>query len=113
MSKKTEKSEREQLLARIFFALGDRTRLAIVTKLLAAGALSATALADGEAISRQAITKHLNVLEEAGLVSHARQGREVRYALELQRLQEARAFLDAIAAGWDRALGRLRDIVES
>ena len=103
---------RERTLARVFFALGDGTRLALVRKLLAAGALSATALSQDAAVSRQAIVKHLQVLEEAGLVAHERHGREVLYALDARRVDEARAFLDAISAGWDRAIERLRGIVE-
>ena len=100
-------------MARVFFALGDGTRLAVVKRLLAAGALSATALAQDADISRQAIVKHLQVLEDAGLVEHQRKGREVLYALDRRRIDEARAFLDAISAGWDRALDKLKDLVES
>lgn len=99
-------------LAGVFAALGDATRLALVTRLLAAGALSATALAEGQAISRQAIVKHLQVLEAAQLVAHERHGKEVLYALDPRRIAEARAFLDAISAGWDRALLRLKSLVE-
>lgn len=99
-------------MARVFFALGDGTRLTLVRKLLTAGALSATALAQDAAVSRQAIVKHLQLLEDAGLVAHERQGREVLYALDTRRVDEARAFLDAISAGWDRAIERLRTIVE-
>ncbi|WP_018431356.1 metalloregulator ArsR/SmtB family transcription factor [Hoeflea sp. 108] len=103
----------EQDLASVFAALGDATRLALVTRLLAAGALSATTLADGQAISRQAIVKHLQVLEAAKLVVHERHGREVRYGLDPHRIKEARAFLTTIAAGWDRALDRLKSLVET
>ena len=56
--------------------------------------------------------KHLQVLEDAGLVTHERHGREVLYALEAQRLDQARAFLESISAGWDRAIERLRRLVE-
>jgi DNA-binding transcriptional ArsR family regulator len=100
-------------MARVFFALGDGTRLAVVKRLLAAGALSATTLAQDAEISRQAIVKHLQVLEDAGLVEHERSGREVLYALDHRRIAEARAFLDAISAGWDRTLDKLKDLVES
>ena len=100
-------------MARVFFTLGDGTRLAVVKRLLAAGALSATALAQDAEISRQAIVKHLQVLEDAGLVEHERSGREVLYALDRRRIAEARAFLDAISAGWDRTLDKLKDLVES
>lgn len=98
--------------AELFFALGDRTRLSVVQKLGAGGARSATALSHGAKVSRQAIVKHLQVLEGAGLVTHERRGREVLYALEPRRLDDARAFLDAVSAGWDRALERLRQLVE-
>ncbi|RZS78934.1 ArsR/SmtB family transcription factor [Pigmentiphaga kullae] len=104
---------REHELARVFAALGDATRLALVAHLLAGGALSATALAEGRDISRQAIVKHLQVLEAADLVVRARQGREVLYTLDPRRVDEARAFLDAVSAGWDRAIGRLRKLVEA
>ncbi|HEX7126203.1 MAG TPA: metalloregulator ArsR/SmtB family transcription factor [Thermodesulfobacteriota bacterium] len=102
----------EQTIADVFFALGDGTRLSVVTRLRADGALSATSLSDGAKVSRQAIVKHLQVLEAAGLVTHERRGREVLYALDARRLDEARAFLDAISAGWDRAIERLRGLVE-
>jgi len=104
---------REQDLARVFAALGDATRLALVGHLLAAGALSATALAAGRDISRQAVVKHLQVLEAADLLARERHGREVLYTLDPRRVDEARAFLDAVSAGWDRAIGRLRKLVES
>lgn len=103
---------REQQAADVFFALGDRTRLSVVRKLGSGGARSATTLSEGADVSRQAIVKHLQVLEDAGLVSHEKRGREVLYALEPRRLEEAQAFLDAVSAGWDRALERLRQIVE-
>jgi DNA-binding transcriptional ArsR family regulator len=102
----------EPAAADLFFALGDRTRLSVVRRLGAGGALSATALSDGADVTRQAIVKHLQVLEGAGLVSHEKHGREVLYTLEPGRLEEARAFLAAIAAVWDRAIERLRRMVE-
>ena len=105
-------SGHEAELARLFAALGDGVRLRLLTRILAAGAISATGLAAGEAISRQAIVKHLQVLESAGLVLPARVGREVRYALDARRLGEARAFLDGVSAHWDASLARLRRLVE-
>lgn len=102
----------EQAVVDVFFALGDATRFSVVKRLASAGALSATTLSDRANVTRQAIVKHLQVLEGAGLVTHERRGREVLYALEPQRLGEARAFLDGISAGWDRAIDRLRHMVE-
>jgi DNA-binding transcriptional ArsR family regulator len=103
---------RENAAADVFFALGDRNRLSLVRKLGSGGALSATVLSDGAKVTRQAIVKHLQVLEGAGLVTHEKRGREVLYALEPRRLDEARAFLDTVSAGWDRAIDRLRELVE-
>jgi len=96
----------------MFFALGDATRLSVVRKLGAGGALSATSLADGAQVTRQAIVKHLQVLEGAGLVTHEKRGREVLYAINPGRLDDARAFLDDVSASWDRAIERLRALVE-
>jgi DNA-binding transcriptional ArsR family regulator len=101
----------EAAAAEVFFALGDQTRLSVVTR-LGSTPLSATALSDGAKVTRQAIVKHLQVLEGAGLVTHEKRGREVLYALKADGLEEARVFLDAISAGWDRAIERLREMVE-
>ena len=103
---------RERAVADVFFALGDGTRLSVVRKLGAGGALSATALSEGAHVTRQAIVKHLQVLEGARLVTHEKRGREVLYALEPVRLDDARAFLDTVSASWDRAIERLRRMVE-
>jgi DNA-binding transcriptional ArsR family regulator len=104
---------RERAVAGVFFALGDGTRLSVVKKLGAGRSLSATALSAGAKVTRQAIAKHLQVLEGAGLVSHERRGREVVYALETRRLEDARAFLERVSAAWDRRLERLRALVEA
>jgi len=103
---------RERAAAEVFFALGDGTRLSVVTRLGSGGALTATALSQGAKVTRQAIVKHLRVLEGAGLVKHEKRGREVLYALESERLEDARAFLDGVSASWDRAIERLRRMVE-
>jgi len=103
---------RDRAVAEVFFALGDGTRLSVVTRLGSGGALSATALSQGAKVTRQAIVKHLRVLEGAGLVKHEKRGREVLYALESERLEDARAFLDGVSASWDRAIERLRALVE-
>jgi DNA-binding transcriptional ArsR family regulator len=102
----------DRALAGVFFALGDGTRLTVVKKLGAGGALSATALSDGAKVTRQAIVKHLQVLEGAGLVTHERRGREVLYALETEGLEDARTFIARISALWDRRIERLRALVE-
>ena len=102
----------ERTHADIFFALGDATRLSVVRTLSADGARTATALADGADVSRQAIVKHLQVLRSAGLVTPEKRGKEVLYALDGKRLDDARVFLEAVSLGWDRAIDRLRRLVE-
>jgi DNA-binding transcriptional ArsR family regulator len=101
----------EAAIAEVFSALGDATRLAVLRELETAPR-SATALSEGAAVTRQAIAKHLGVLEGARLVTREKRGREVLYALDARRLDEARAFLEAASARWDRALVRLRRMVE-
>jgi DNA-binding transcriptional ArsR family regulator len=103
--------EPNQAVAEVFAALGDETRLSVLAR-LGAGALSATALSSGAKVTRQAIVKHLQVLESVGLVTHEKRGREVLYGLEGRGLDEARAFLEMVSASWDRAIDRLRDMVE-
>jgi len=98
--------------APMFAALGDENRLAIVASLCARGPLSITRLAAGSGVTRQAITKHLNVLASAGLVRGARRGRERVWELEPKELEIAHRYLDQVAQRWDEALGRLRKFVE-
>jgi DNA-binding transcriptional ArsR family regulator len=91
-----------------FAALGDATRIVLVARLRSGESLPITQLARGLRLSRQAVTKHLRVLEQAGLVQGARHGREVRFALQADRISELRGWLDEILAQWQDALGRLR-----
>ncbi len=98
--------------APIFAALGDETRLQLVARLCNSGPLSISRLTAGSNVTRQAITKHLRVMEEAGLVRSTRHGRESVWQLEQRRLDDARRYLDEISKQWDEALGRLRMFVE-
>jgi DNA-binding transcriptional ArsR family regulator len=98
--------------APLFAALGDETRLGLVTRLCEHGQMSVTKLAAGSDISRQAITKHLRVLESAGLMRVARRGRESVWTLAPERLDEARRYLDTISKQWDVTLDRLKRFVE-
>lgn len=92
----------------IFTALGDPTRLQLVSRLCREGALSIAELTEGTALTRQAVTKHLGVLADAGLATSARQGREQRWRIEAERLAEVRQLLAQISTQWDRALARLK-----
>jgi DNA-binding transcriptional ArsR family regulator len=98
--------------APLFAALSDATRLRLMTRLSRQGPQSISALAEGATISRQAVTKHLQALEEAGLAESRRSGRERIFELRPGRLAVAQRYLDQIARGWDAALGRLRAYVE-
>jgi DNA-binding transcriptional ArsR family regulator len=99
--------------APVFAALGDATRLSVVAKLCEQAPLSITQLAEGSRLTRQAVTKHLRVLEDVGLVRSVRRGRESLYALETAPLDDARKYLDLVSAQWDVMLGRLKDFVET
>ncbi len=99
--------------APLFAALGDETRLGLVARLSTEGSVSIAGLTTGTGVTRQAVTKHLQVLEGAGLVRGSRQGRETLWRLEPRRLDVARAYLDVISERWDRAIGRLMAHVES
>ena len=97
--------------APIFAALGDPTRLSLLSTLSDGRRRSIAALAADGRLTRQAVTKHLHVLEKAGLVSSIRKGRESRFAFEPDRVAAARSYLDAVSAQWDDALARLRAFV--
>ena len=99
--------------APIFAALGDETRLGIVTRLCAEGPLSITRLTAGRGITRQAITKHLHVLAQAGLAHSSQMGRERVWELEPEPLLTARECLSRISVQWDEALDRLQRFVET
>lgn len=100
-------------LAALFAALGDPTRLRIVAALCAGGAFSIAQLTASTDISRQAVTKHLQVLAQAGVVHDVKQGRERLWQLEPSRIEEARRTLEIIGREWDVALGKLKAFVES
>jgi DNA-binding transcriptional ArsR family regulator len=100
-------------VALVFAALGDPTRLKLVTLLCAGGALSIAQLAANTEITRQGVTKHLQVLADAGVVHDVRRGRERLWQLAPARLDEAKRSLDAIGRQWDAALARLKRFVES
>src|SRR5258708_588492 len=92
--------------APIFAALGDATRLHLVSRLSSEGPLSITQLTEGAEVTRQAVTKHLGVLAAAGVVHDFRQGRERVWELKTQQLEQARRALDSVSKRWDQALER-------
>ncbi len=99
--------------APVFAALGDETRLSLVARLSAGQPCSISRLTEGSRLSRQAITKHLCVLERAGIVRRARRGRESLFALDPEPIEEIREYLEFVSAQWDQALARLKSFVEN
>ncbi len=98
--------------APVFAALGDRTRLSLLMRLSDGRTRSIAKLSADTALTRQAITKHLHVLEDVGLVSSVRIGRESRFAFRPEPIADLRSYLDTVSAQWDDALSRLRALVE-
>jgi DNA-binding transcriptional ArsR family regulator len=93
-------------------ALGDETRLSVLARLARGEPQSIARLTAGTRLTRQAVTKHLRVLEGAGVVRSVKVGRESRFALEPKPLDELRDFLDLVSRQWDAALARLKALVE-
>jgi DNA-binding transcriptional ArsR family regulator len=98
--------------APVFSALGDKTRLELVARLSSGGPLSISRLTAGSAVTRQAITKHLTILADAGLVRDIRVGRERLWKVETRQLEGACRCLERISSQWDDALARLKFAVE-
>jgi DNA-binding transcriptional ArsR family regulator len=98
--------------APVFAALGDAQRLRIVARLAREGALSISRITEGTEVTRQAVTKHLRVLERAGLARSERAGRETVWSIDPAPLRSAHRQIELIAEQWDSALERLRALVE-
>lgn len=96
----------------VFAALGDPTRLSLLGTLSDGRSHSIVALSADAKMTRQAVTKHLRVLEKAGLVRSVREGRESRFATRPETVTLARDYLDQVSAGWDEAFARLKAHVE-
>jgi DNA-binding transcriptional ArsR family regulator len=112
MSRRSSSAAKLVEAAPVFAALGDPTRLRLVARLCAGGPQSISSLTEDAGVSRQAITKHLEALADAGLAQDSRRGRERVWALAPRRLAGARLCLDQISDQWDAALGRLKTFVE-
>jgi DNA-binding transcriptional ArsR family regulator len=99
-------------VASVFAALGDRTRLSLLSRLYDGRPLSITELTQDTGVTRQGISKHLGVLEASGIVSSARVGRETRYAVRADSLVEAKQYLDHASKQWDEAIERLQKLID-
>jgi DNA-binding transcriptional ArsR family regulator len=98
--------------APVFAALGDETRLKLVAKLCAGKPYSISQLTEGSNLTRQAITKHLRVLENAGIVRAVRAGRESLFEFDPEPMEGIREYLDRVSEQWDQTLARLKSFVE-
>ncbi len=98
--------------ASVFAALGDATRLSVLGRLSYGQPQSISRLTQGTNLTRQAVTKHLRVLADAGVVRSLRSGRESLFALEPRPIEAARSYLDEVSRQWDDALARLKAHVE-
>ncbi len=105
-------SARRRSQAPVFAALGDETRLALVARLCGGQPYSISQLTEGSKLTRQAITKHLRVLERAGVVRCVRSGRESLFEFDPGPIDEMRRYLDRVSELWDRKLLRLKSFVE-
>jgi DNA-binding transcriptional ArsR family regulator len=104
---------RLQAHAPVFAALGDATRLSLVARLSDGRPHSISQLTEGSKLTRQAITKHLRVLESVGMVHRSRTGRESRFEFSPQPIEGIKQYLDLVSQQWDQALSRLKSFVES
>jgi DNA-binding transcriptional ArsR family regulator len=98
--------------ASVFAALGDETRLSVLTRLANGRAQSISRLTADTNLTRQAVTKHLRVLAGAGVVRCVRVGRESQFALEPKPINDVRGYLERVSKQWDDALARLKSLVE-
>jgi DNA-binding transcriptional ArsR family regulator len=112
MPRKSHNGALAKRQAPVFAAFGDTTRLLLVAKLSAGEASSISELTSGSRLTRQAITKHLRVLERAGIVRSSRTGRENRFRLDPKPIDEMKSYLEFVSSQWDQALARLEAFVE-
>jgi DNA-binding transcriptional ArsR family regulator len=103
---------RERGHAHVFAALGDETRLALVAMLSGGQPRSISQLTRGSKLTRQAITKHLRVLESVGIVHSVHRGRESLFEFDSAPIEEMREYLDFVSEQWDHALARLKSLIE-
>lgn len=114
MSRRSHSSvaAKRRMHALVFAALGDATRLSLVARLCKGQPRSISQLTERTKLTRQAITKHLRVLESAGIVHSVHAGRESLFEFDLEAIAEVREYLGFVSEQWDQALSRLRSFVE-
>jgi DNA-binding transcriptional ArsR family regulator len=111
-SKRHSGTATSRACASVFAALGDETRLSMLARLTNGEPQSISRLTAGTKLTRQAVTKHLRVLEGAGVVRSVRVGRESQFGLETKPIDDVRKYLERVSKQWDSALARLKALVE-
>jgi DNA-binding transcriptional ArsR family regulator len=111
--RRSSTAAKRQPRAPVFAALGDETRLTLVAKLCDGQPHSISQLTVGSKLTRQAITKHLRVLEGVGIVHSVRTGRESRFEFDPEPIEGIKEYLDFVSEQWDQALSRLKSFVEN
>ncbi|PKL34268.1 MAG: transcriptional regulator [Spirochaetae bacterium HGW-Spirochaetae-10] len=101
-----------QAFAAVFAALGDETRLSIVARLADGRPQSISTLTANTELTRQAVSRHLRVLEDVGLVQSKRSGRETLFEIDLRPFKDMNDYMNLVSSKWDQALGRLKSFVE-
>jgi len=109
---RSRKAVKRQAPAPVFAALGDETRLFLIAKLCGGERCSISQLTAGSKLTRQAITKHLRVLESAKIVRSVRAGRESLFEFDPKPMEEIKKYLELVSEQWDQALSRLKSFVE-
>jgi DNA-binding transcriptional ArsR family regulator len=111
-SRRRRIAAKQRARAPVFAALGDETRLSLVARLCGGQPFSISQLTEGSKLTRQAITKHLRVLESVGIAHSVRTGRESRFEFDPQPMEGIKEYLDFVSEQWDQALSRLKSFVE-
>ena len=111
-ARRSDGAARRPTHAPVFAALGDETRLRLLARLSGGQRCSIAELTDGSTMTRQAVTKHLRVLERVGIVHAIRSGRERQFAFDPQPIGEIQEYLAQVSRQWDQALARLKAFVE-
>ena len=110
--RRSSRAARGRAHAAVFAALGEETRLSLVGKLSGGQPRSISQLTKGSKLTRQAVTKHLRVLQSVGMVHNLRVGRESLFELDPAPIEEMRGYLDFVCEQWDQALARLKSFTE-
>jgi DNA-binding transcriptional ArsR family regulator len=113
MQSTKRQAEERRNHAVVFAALGEETRLSLVLRLSDGSARSITQLSEGTGLTRQGVTKHLRILESAGVIQSVRTGRENLFEINREPLIEMKEYLEKISVQWDEALSRLKNFVEN